>query len=150
MTQPKQISRMLLNLKSFLVIYALLDLIFMYVIVSRFTRDAIAAEVNVSAPGILLVTPFLLFIACIGIRIDKAWTDLFAMFAGGWLIKRIWALWVEIAYSKGLPVLSISIFKDWWCYEGIGRWEIPRLLVAIFVFAYAMFLMIRHLKQKYT
>ena len=146
----KRIKIFLLNLKSFLAIYALVDLIFMSVLVFRFIEEAVASEVNIIGPAPLLFTPFLLFIACIGVRIDKVWSDLSAMIASGWLIKRVLHLWVNIANFREHPILSWSTLEDWWRYERIGRWEIPRLILTIFVFVYSAFLMTRHLKRLYT
>ena len=98
----------LLSLKSLLVVYALIDLVWMFVIVFQFLDEGVNSELNLSSPAPILLNPCLLLIACAGLRMDKVWSHILAILISGWLIKRILNLWVEVTSYHGHSVFFLD------------------------------------------
>jgi hypothetical protein len=116
--------------------------------IERRWDEAFKNEVDLWSPIPFYINPILLLAACIMIRLNRVWSYVIGMAISGWLIRRIIILWVELAEGYYHPTLSWSVLHDWWVYQPMVRWDIPRFAIAVLVFVYAAVLVIRYLMQK--
>jgi hypothetical protein len=140
--------RPMLDYKSLLLIYSGIDLLLTFIRVSNHFDELMASDMNPPNPLPFYVSPFLLLIACLGVKLNKNWSYLIAIVASTWLVKRILFLWADIANAYNYSLLSWETWNSWWHHEIISRWEIPRLAVAILVLITAVYLLTQSLLKK--
>jgi hypothetical protein len=139
------------NLRSLLVGYALVDLVWNFLSVQLSVAKSVAEGINP------LYTPFyihrwgdslLFLIASVGLKLHKSWTYLVSILATGWIIYRGVGKWERIAeVGLNVPMWSVSVIKSWWLYHG-GRWDFPRLILAAAVLLYCVICVIRGATHK--
>jgi hypothetical protein len=131
---PTQSFPHLFSFKWLLVISALADLILTIIRVSAFYDEALANEVNVENRMLYFFAfPFLLLVACVGIRLNNKWSYLLSISASVWLLKMTIAQWRDIANGYGHPMFSSATISSWWNYENLSKWNLIRLPFALFV-----------------
>src|SRR5438309_6919260 len=131
----KQQARCLSDVRSLLVIYALVDLSWTWIRVQRVTAAMMAAEINpIRSPLSMMADSFLLLLAVIGLRLGRSWSYLVAISASVWLIYRGLYKWQLVASAIESPMLSWAVLRHWSVYSG-AMWDFPRFFVAAFVVA---------------
>ena len=137
--QSSSIRRWLLNPRSLLVGYALIDLIWNFARIQLSVAKAFSDGIDLAYSPFYIhrwLDSLLLLLASVGLRLSRLWSYCAAIIASGWLLYRGVEKWERIAeYGLDLPLWSWPVVRSWWLHHS-GQWDFPRLVLAVAVLAY--------------
>jgi len=148
----KHSRKLILQPKTLLVGYALLDVVWTYLSTSHNQTEAILEasaigsdidfmysplQLTVLGPGILLL-------ASTSLWLSRPWSYVVAIAASAWLLYRGIVKWGAIASALNPEVSrwSNSVLKWWWTYGSAG-WDFPRYLLGALIIVGAMGALVR-------
>ena len=149
--QKAKFSHSILSANNLLILCALFDTLATAIVVSRRYEELIAVNINPVFPATHFIAyPFLLLVACVGIRVRRIWSLGVAILTSFWLIIKIMSVWAGIAQGYELPIFSLSAIEYWWTYSELYSSNIIRLPITALILIYSIIALLRLIRRHRT
>jgi hypothetical protein len=136
-----------MNLRAIIFVINLLNFVANFIRVRRIDTEIRATGFYPDHwnPTALMIEPFLLLAAAIGLLINRSWGSAVALLASGRVIYTLGYLpWTAVHYAHGVPMFSLEVFAKMWVavYQPQPQYLLEIALATV-IFIYSLMLLVR-------